>query len=210
MQYGNAALASGTVPPIMPSPARPPSVNDLRPPKKATSKKTVFDVKLFLESNGPGRKIAKFRNTETIFAQGDPGQNVFYIHEGRIKLTVVNKAGKEAVVEILGPGDFLGLRCLSLPSVYTSTATAIVPTTVLVIEKDVMIRVLREERELSNRFIDNMLAKDARGEEALIDHLFNSIEKRLAGALYCCWRVMARMASLERCFPEYRKRCWRK
>ena len=140
-------------------------------------------MRLFLELNGPGRKFAKFQNTETIFVQGDPGQNVFYIHEGRIKLTVVNSAGKEAVLEILGPGDFLGLRCLGLPSVYTSTATAIVPTTVLVIEKDVMIRVLREERELSNCFIENMLAKDARGEEALIDHLFNSIEKRLARTL---------------------------
>jgi len=106
-----------------------------------------------------------------------------YIREGRVKLTVVNTAGKEVVVEILGPGDFFGVRCLSGRSVYTATATAIVLSTVLVIEKTEMIRVLHAEHEMSDRFIANMLARGARGEEALIDQLFNSSEKRLARIL---------------------------
>ena len=106
-----------------------------------------------------------------------------YLRAGAVKLTVVSKGGKEAVVEILGPGDFFGVRCLADQSVYTATATAIAPTTVLVIEKNEMIRVLHAEHEMSDRFIANMLARAARGEEALIDQLFNSSEKRLARIL---------------------------
>jgi CRP/FNR family cyclic AMP-dependent transcriptional regulator len=127
--------------------------------------------------------VAKCRAGERIFSQGTPGTHVMYIREGGVKLTVVNTVGKEAVVEMLGPGDFFGVRCLSGRSVYTATATAIVPTTVLVIEKDEMIRVLHAEHEMSDRFIANIMARGARGEEALIDQLFNSSEKRLARIL---------------------------
>ena len=137
----------------------------------------------FLDSAGLGRKVAKFRGKETVFSQGDPAKNVMYIQEGGVKLTVVNKAGKEAVVAILGPGDFFGEGCLAGQSVCMATATAIAPTTVLVIEKDEMIRVLHEEHAFSDRFIAYMLARNIRVEEDLIDQLFNSSEKRLARTL---------------------------
>ena len=115
--------------------------------------------------------------------QGDPAENVVYIQEGGMKLTVVNEIGKEAVVAILGPGDFFGEGCLAGQSICTATATTITPTTVLVIEKNEAIRVLHEEHEFSDRFIAHMLARNIRVEEDLIDQLFNSSEKRLARTL---------------------------
>ena len=115
--------------------------------------------------------------------QGDPAENVVYIQEGGMKLTVVNEIGKEAVVAILGPGDFFGEGCLAGQSICTATATTITPTTVLVIEKNEAIRVLHEEHEFSDRFITHMLARNIRVEEDLIDQLFNSSEKRLARTL---------------------------
>jgi CRP/FNR family transcriptional regulator, cyclic AMP receptor protein len=164
-------------------PARHHSRPAFHSPKGATSRKTVFDVNIFLKSNGLGRRIAKFNPKESIFSQGEAARNVVYIQEGSVKLTVVSTTGREAVVQILGPGDFLGVRSLKLPSVYAETATTMVPTTALVIEKDEMIRVLHAEHEMSDRFIANMLAQNARAEEALVDQLFNSSEKRLARAL---------------------------
>jgi CRP/FNR family transcriptional regulator, cyclic AMP receptor protein len=118
----------------MSSPARHYSRAGSHSRQRAHPKTAIFNVKLFLESNGLGRKIAQFRRKETIFSQGDPAKNVIYIQEGGVKLTVVNRAGKEAVVEILGPGDFFGVRSLGVQSVYTATATTIVLTTVLLIK----------------------------------------------------------------------------
>jgi len=106
-----------------------------------------------------------------------------YIQEGGVKLTVVNESGKEAVVAILGPGDFFGEGCIAGQSICMATATAIAPTSVLVIEKDEMIRVLHGEHEFSDRFIAHMLARNIRVEEDLVDQLFNSSEKRLARTL---------------------------
>ena len=106
-----------------------------------------------------------------------------YIQEGGVRLTVVNETGKEAVVAILGPGDFFGEGCLAGQSICMATASTISPTTVLVIEKNEMIRVLHEEHEFSDRFIAHMLARNIRAEEDLIDQLFNSSEKRLARTL---------------------------
>jgi len=143
----------------------------------------AFDVQSFLDSAGLGRKVAKFRGKETVFAQGDPARNVMYIQDGGVKLTVVNKMGKEAVVALLKPGDFLGEGCLAGQAICMATATAIAPTTMLVIEKAQMIRVLHEEHEFSDRFIAYMLARNVRVEEDLIDQLFNSTEKRLARTL---------------------------
>jgi len=140
-------------------------------------------VQSFLDSAGLGRKVDKFRGKETIFAQGNPAKNVMYIQEGGVRLTVVNEAGKEAVVAILGRGDFLGEGCLAGQSVCMATATSIAPTTVLVIEKAEMIRALHEEHQLSDRFIAYMLGRNIRVEEDLIDQLFNSSEKRLARTL---------------------------
>jgi CRP-like cAMP-binding protein len=106
-----------------------------------------------------------------------------YIQDGGVKLTVVNETGREAVVAILGPGDFFGEGCLGGQHICMATAATIAPTTVLVIEKSEMIRVLHEEHEFSDRFIAYMLARNIRVEEDLIDQLFNSSEKRLARTL---------------------------
>jgi CRP-like cAMP-binding protein len=140
-------------------------------------------VKLFLDSAGLGRKVAKLRAKETVFAQGAPAKDVMYIQEGGIKLTVVNETGREAVVAILGPGDFFGEACLAGQSICMGTATTIARTTVLVIEKSEMIRVLHAEHEFSDHFIAYMLARNIRVEEDLVDQLFNSSEKRLARTL---------------------------
>jgi len=154
-----------------------------RPPPKVSLGPPVFDVQLFLDSAGLGRKVAQFRGKETIFSQGDPANNVMYIQEGGVKLTVVNETGKEAIVGILRPGDFLGEGCLAGQSIRMATATTIALTTVLVIEKHEVMRVLHEEHEFSDRFIAYTLARNARVEEDLIDQLFNSSEKRLARTL---------------------------
>ena len=143
----------------------------------------AFNLQLFLESAGLGRKVASFRGKETLFTQGDPATQVMYIQEGGVKLTVVNETGKEAVVGVLGPGDFFGEGCLGGQVVCMLTATAVTPTTVLIIEKDEMLRVLHQEHELSDRFITHMLMRNIRIEEDLIDQLFNSTEKRLARTL---------------------------
>jgi CRP/FNR family cyclic AMP-dependent transcriptional regulator len=140
-------------------------------------------VKLFLDSAGLGRKVAKLRAKETVFTQGDPAKQVMYSQEGCAKLTVVNESGKAAVVAILRPGDFLGEGCLAGQYKYLVTATTISPTSVLVIERNEMIRALHEEHEFSDRFIAYTLARNIRVEEDLIDQLFNSSEKRLARTL---------------------------
>jgi CRP/FNR family cyclic AMP-dependent transcriptional regulator len=155
----------------------------VRSSSRATSKDPAFDVKLFLESAGLGRKVANFAAKATVFTQGDPATNVMYIQEGAVKLVVVNETGKEAVVGMLGPGDFFGEGCLGGQAVCMVTATAITATTVLVIEKDEMTRALHEEHEFSDRFISYMLLRNIRIEEDLIDQLFNSTEKRLARTL---------------------------
>jgi CRP/FNR family cyclic AMP-dependent transcriptional regulator len=161
-------------------------------PKKAKPQIPAFDVKLFLGSAGLGRKIAKFVAKEAIFAQGNPATSVMFIQEGGVKLSVVNESGKEAVLAILGPGDFFGEGCLAGQSICMATATAIAPTAVLVIEKDKMMRVLHEQNEFSDRFISYMLERNLRAEEDLIDQLFNSSEKRLARTLLLLARYGAR------------------
>jgi CRP/FNR family transcriptional regulator, cyclic AMP receptor protein len=154
-----------------------------RPAPKLNLRSPAFDVQQFFDSAALGRKLTKFREKETVFAQGDPAYNVMYIQEGGVKLTVVNETGKEAIVAILGPGDFLGEGCLAGQSIRIATATTIALTTVLVIEKREMVRALHGEHEFSDRFIAYTLARNARVEEDLIDQLFNSSEKRLARTL---------------------------
>ena len=154
-------------------------------PRKAAGRKPAagFDAKTYLTNAGTGRSVSAYRKKQVIFAQGDPAKSVIYIQEGGVKLSVVNEVGKEAVVAILGPGDFFGEACLAGQPVCMGTATAITPTTVLVIEKREMIRVLHGEHEFSDRFIAYMLARNIRVEEDLVDQLFNSSEKRLARTL---------------------------
>jgi CRP/FNR family cyclic AMP-dependent transcriptional regulator len=146
-------------------------------------KKRAFNVQAFLDSAGVSRKIVEYRKLQRIYAQGDPAASVMYIRSGGVKLSVVNEVGKEAVVGILGPGDFFGEGCLAGQRVCMGMASAITPTSILAIEKKEMMRVLRTEHVLSNRFMSYILARNIRIEEDLIDQLFNSSEKRLARAL---------------------------
>jgi CRP-like cAMP-binding protein len=145
--------------------------------------KNVFNAQEFLDSAGVARKVVKFAKNETIFSQGDHAETVLYIQEGSVKLSVVNKTGKEAVVAILGPGDFFGEGCLAGQPLRIGSATVMKPLTSLVIEKKEMTRALHAEHALSDRFISFMLARNIRIEEDLIDQLFNSSEKRLARTL---------------------------
>jgi CRP-like cAMP-binding protein len=148
-----------------------------------TKSKQVFSTKEFLDSAGVARKVVKFGKNETIFSQGDSAQNVMYIQDGSVKLSVVNKVGKEAVVAVLRSGDFFGEGCLAGQPIRIGTATAMKSATLLIIEKNEMTRALHAEHALSDRFISFMLARNIRIEEDLIDQLFNSSEKRLARTL---------------------------
>jgi CRP/FNR family transcriptional regulator, cyclic AMP receptor protein len=146
-------------------------------------KKRSFDAQTFLDSAGVARKIIEYRRSQKIYAQGDPATSVMYIQTGGVKLSVVNDVGKEAVVGILGLGDFFGEGCLAGQGIRMGTATAITSTAILVIEKDEMMRVLHAEHALSDRFMSYILSRNIRIEEDLIDQLFNSSEKRLARTL---------------------------
>jgi CRP/FNR family cyclic AMP-dependent transcriptional regulator len=147
------------------------------------NKKSTFDAQVFLESVGASRRVAEFRKKQAIFSQGDAADSVIYIQKGSVKFTVVNESGKEAVVAMFGPGDFFGEGGMAGQTIRMGTATAISPTTVLIIEKAEMTRVLHAEHELSDRFITYMLGRNIRVEADLIDQLFNSTEKRLARTL---------------------------
>ncbi len=167
---------------ILSSPSQRVSARAPRP-SKASRASRAFDVHSFLNSAELGRKVANFQRKEIVFAQGDSANKVMYIQEGAVKLTVINENGKEAVVAMLGPGDFMGEGCLAGQPICMATATTITPTTVLVIEKSEMIRLLHGEHEFSDRFITHLLARNIRAEEDLVDQLFNSSEKRLARTL---------------------------
>jgi len=152
-------------------------------PKRKSTQKRAFDAQAFLDSAGVSRKIVDYRRSEKIFAQGDPATSVMYIQNGGVRLSVVNEVGKEAVVAILGPGDFFGEGCLAGQEIRMGTATAIAATALLVIEKNEMMHVLHAEHALSDRFMSYVLSRNIRIEEDLIDQLFNSSEKRLARTL---------------------------
>jgi len=151
--------------------------------KRKSTQKLAFNAQAFLDSAGVSRKVKEFKNSERVYAQGDAAESVMYLQSGGVKLTVINEVGKEAVVAILGPGDFFGEGSLAGQPVRMGTATAITPTTVLVIEKSEMFKVLHAEHGLSDLFIKFMLARNIRIEADLVDQLFNSSEKRLARTL---------------------------
>jgi CRP/FNR family cyclic AMP-dependent transcriptional regulator len=142
-----------------------------------------FDAEAFLKSAGATRGTATYPKGKTVFAQGQPSDSVMYIQKGAIKISVVSRTGKEAVVAMLGPGDFFGEGALTGQSIRIGTAKATTSTTVLIIEKGAMLRLLRDEPSFSERFLSYMLARNLRIEADLVDHLFNSSEKRLARAL---------------------------
>src|SRR5580692_11749350 len=145
--------------------------------------KGKFDAQAFLDSAGVARRVREFKKTEVVYSQGDAATGVIYLQKGNVRLSVVSEGGKEAVVAILGPGDFFGEGCLAGQSVRMGIARAILPSTVLIIDKNEMFRVLHEQHALSDRFIAFMLARNIRIEEDLVDQLFNSSEKRLARTL---------------------------
>jgi CRP-like cAMP-binding protein len=142
-----------------------------------------FDVETYLESTSPARRVVKYRRGEVIFSQGDPGMDIRYLQKGAVKLSVLSRIGIEAVVAMLIPGDFFGEGALAGQIVRMGTATAMVASSVLVIERDAMIRLLHEESTFSDRFITYMLTRNMRIEADLVDQLFNSSEKRLARTL---------------------------
>ena len=143
----------------------------------------AFDLRAFLDTPGLSRKILKFRPSETIYSQGDSAKGVYYIQKGGARLSVINAGGKEAVLAILGPGDFFGEGCMAGQPISMGSATSIGVTSILFIEKKEMVRALHAEHALSDLFISHVLTRNIRIEEDLIDQLFNSSEKRLARAL---------------------------
>ena len=139
-----------------------------------------FNAQAFLDSAGVARRIVEYRRSEVIFSQGDECDHVLYIQKGGVKLSVLSKVGRQAVVAMLGPGEFFGEGCLAGQAVRMGTAAATTDSTILLVEKAQMVRLLHDENQLSDRFIAHMLTRNIRIEEDLIDQLFNSSEKRLA------------------------------
>jgi CRP/FNR family cyclic AMP-dependent transcriptional regulator len=153
-------------------------------PLVAASKKlSKFDPKTFLSTINGGRKIEDFSKKQAIFAQGDSSDAVFYIQEGKVKLTVVSKIGKEATIGILSRGDFVGEGCLTGQLLRLCSATAMTDCSVMKIDKKSMMKVLHEEHTFSDMFVAYLLTRNIRYEEDLVDQLFNSSEKRLARIL---------------------------
>ncbi len=143
-----------------------------------------FNPETFLANAGMGRRIVQFKPKEAFFSQGSPSNCVFYLQSGRAKITVVSKAGKEATITLLHPGEFIGEEAIAGPlGLRMSTATAITSCVTLMIERDEIIRVLHEEHDFSDLFLKFILAKSLRTQADLIDQLFNSTEKRLARIL---------------------------
>jgi CRP/FNR family cyclic AMP-dependent transcriptional regulator len=142
-----------------------------------------FDAQAFLDSAGVARRVTTFASGATIFSQGDPSGAVMYIQTGGVKLSVLSRTGREAVVAMLGPGDFFGEGCLAGQRVRMGSATAIIPSVILRVARGKMLQLLHQQPTMSTRFITHMLARNIRVEEDLVDQLFNSSEKRLARAL---------------------------
>lgn len=143
----------------------------------------IFDPKVFLAVVGSGKTLSRYRKGGVIFTQGDPGDAVFFIGKGQVKVTVVSEHGKEAIVAFLGPGDFLGEGCLGSRTRRISTATATTECMITRVSKTTMMKTLREEPKFSEMFTSHLLARAIRVEDDLIDQLFNSSEKRLARTL---------------------------
>jgi CRP/FNR family cyclic AMP-dependent transcriptional regulator len=151
--------------------------------KMKKPKTESHEPQTFLDTSGSARKVAEFRKDEQIYCQGDEAKSVMYIQKGNVKFSVVSSTGRVAVVAMLGPTDFFGEGCLAGQSVRMGTATAITPTSLLAINKNELQDMLRTQDKFSDSFVEFILTHKNRVEEALIDQLFNSSEKRLARAL---------------------------
>jgi CRP/FNR family cyclic AMP-dependent transcriptional regulator len=152
-------------------------------PSPVRTRPVAFNVEVFLKSAGMSPRTVRFATDAVVFAQGAQANSVFYVQEGGVKLAVLSSVGKEAVVAMLGPGDFFGEGCLAGQPLRMGTATAVMRTALLRIPKRDMVRMLHEHPEFSDRFIAHMLTRNIRIEEDLVDQLFNSSEKRLARTL---------------------------
>ena len=149
----------------------------------ATKRRRSFDTKSFLARVGNGRSIGKYRKGQVIFAQGDPGDAVFYIQKGKAKLTVVSEQGKEAVIAMLGRNDFFGEGCLAGQAQRMATVAAMMDSVIVRLEKAAIVRVIHDDPAFAEMFIAHLLARAIRVEADLVDQLFNSSEKRLARML---------------------------
>ena len=152
-------------------------------PPPVDAKTVEFNAQAFLDSAGIAKTIVNYARDEVIFTQGETCEDVLYIQTGGVKLSVLSKTGREAVVAMLGPGDFFGEGCLAGQAVRMGSATAMTPSTILLVGKKKMVGLLHRQHAMSDRFISHMLARNIRIEEDLIDQLFNSSEKRLARTL---------------------------
>jgi CRP/FNR family cyclic AMP-dependent transcriptional regulator len=145
--------------------------------------KQLFNPSVFLAKAGAGRAISKYRAHQVLFSQGDIADAVFYIQRGKVKISVISTQGKEAVVSVIGPDEFCGEGCLTGQERRMATASAMVESEIMRLEKSAIIRVLHEEPAFSEMFVSHILLHTLRVEEDLVDQLFNSSEKRLARAL---------------------------
>jgi CRP/FNR family cyclic AMP-dependent transcriptional regulator len=164
-------------------------------PKRA--RPPPFNVEKFLNSTNGGSHVSNYGNNQKVFSQGDPADAVFYIQEGRVKLSIVSERGKEAVVALHGKGDFFGEGCLTGQPLRLATAATMTDSVITRLEKAAIVRVLHDEPDFSEMFMAHLLARNARVEEDLVDQLFNSSEKRLA-------RVSARRRSRRLSAPRGR------
>jgi CRP/FNR family cyclic AMP-dependent transcriptional regulator len=151
-------------------------------PRRAASG-PAFNAQAYLDSAGVANAVVRYDRGDAIFAQGEPCDHVMYIQTGGVKLSVLSKTGKEAVLAMLGPGDFFGEGCLAGQPFRMGSATAIIPSAILRVTKTKMVQLLHKQHEMSDRFISHMLTRNIRIEEDLVDQLFNSSEKRLARTL---------------------------
>ena len=166
-----------------------------------SSGRAFLDAPPFFSAALPARKIVEFRAGETIISQGDDCTDVHYIDEGVVKLTSVSNRGRGAVLGILGSGDFFGESCISGQSVYLTSAIALVRSKVSIMRRKVMMRLVEEDPAVSMRFINYLLLRNLRMEQNLMDHLFNSSEKRLARTLL----LLARSADGRKLSPIFDK-----
>src|SRR5579872_3860506 len=177
-----AARTSASKSRSSPSDARIQELNN-RNIGRAPREPLAFDPNLLLARLETGKSVHVFRDKQTVFSQGDPADAVFYIEKGKVKLTVVSKRGKEAVIAILQHGDFFGEGCLAAQPLRISSATAMQNLTTLRVDKKTMVGLLKKEPEFAEMFIAYLLSRNIRIEEDLVDQLFNSSEKRLARLL---------------------------
>jgi CRP/FNR family cyclic AMP-dependent transcriptional regulator len=160
-----------------------PSVEMRNTSRRKSQGVAAFNARPLLGFSGIAKSVAEYARGETIFTQGDPSRHVLYIQTGGVKLSVLSKTGKEAVVAMLGQGDFFGEGCLAGQPVRTGNATSITPSVIILVGKKEMVRMLHKQHAMSDRFISHMLSRNIGIEKDLIDQIFNSSEKRLARTL---------------------------